>query len=322
MPKVTESTNITTYIEYIYKGNPQMVTYLTEGKGLSYEWIDITDPQPDEVWEIARKYGLHEESVADCLQPGHLPKYEQFRNYTFIILRVYLEANAEADTVRELTNKISVFINENTIITIHRNPLQMVEYISGELLSEENCSLSRHVLTEVVKAALHSYDHPGDKLAQLIDYYETQVFLAKRKVTLLKGLYIIKRKLDVIRRLLLLTHDVVDKIDSAGNSNAYSRDARDLYIKQKSLFDSLSENANHLLNIYFNISAQRTNETMRVLTIFSVFFMPLTFIVGVYGMNFKFMPELTWKYGYPMSLGMMAIVIIVITIWFKRKKWM
>jgi len=61
---------------------------------------------------------------------------------------------------------------------------------------------------------------------------------------------------------------------------------------------------------------------MRVLTIFSVFFMPLTFIVGVYGMNFHYMPELSWKYGYPMSLGMMAVVIIVITIWFKRKKWM
>lgn len=322
MAKVTETTNITAYIEYIYNGIAHMVKYLTEAKGLSYEWIDITDPQPEEMWEIARQYGLHEESVADCLQPGHLPKYEQFRNYTFIILRVYMELNADADTVRELTNKISVFINEKTIITIHRNPLSIIEHISAELLSEEECSRSHHVLTEIVKAALHSYDLPGDKLSQLIDYYETQVFLAKRKVTLLKGLYIIKRKLDVIRRLLLLTHDVVDKIDSANNSNAYSRDARDLYIKQRSLFESLSENANHLLNIYFNISAQRTNETMRVLTIFSVFFMPLTFIVGVYGMNFHYMPELSWKYGYPTSLALMALVIIVITIWFKRKKWM
>lgn len=299
-----------------------MVAYLTAGKDCAYEWIDITDPQPDEMWDIARKYSLHEASVADCLQPGHLPKYEQFRNYTFIILRVYYEANNEADTVKELTNKISVFINEKTIITIHRNPLQVIDFISGELLSEDGCKLSHQVLTEIVKAALHTYDQPGDKLAQLIDYYETQVFLARRKVSLLKGMYIIKRKVDVIRRLLLLTYEVVDKIDSANASNAYSRDLRDLYIKQKSLFDSLAENANHLLNIYFNISAQRTNETMRVLTIFSVFFMPLTFIVGVYGMNFRHMPELNWKYGYPLAWGAMAVVTIIISIWFKRQKWM
>lgn len=299
-----------------------MVAYLTAGKDCEYEWIDITDPQPDEMWDIARKYGLHEASVTDCLQPGHLPKYEQFRNYTFIILRVYFEISPDADTVRELTNKISIFINEKTIITIHRNPLTVIDYISSELLSEEGCKLSHHVLTEIAKAALHTYEQPGEKLNQLIDYYETQVFLAKRKVSLLKGLYIIKRKLDVIRRLLLLTYEVVDKIDNTHASNAYSRDLRDLFVKQKSLFDSLAENANHLLNIYFNISAQRTNETMRVLTIFSVFFMPLTFIVGIYGMNFRFMPELTWKYGYPASLATMAVVTVIIYIWFRRKKWM
>jgi len=299
-----------------------MITNLTAGKGCSYEWIDIVDPQPSEVWEVARQYGLHEASVADSLQPGHLPKYEQLRNYTFIILRVYLESANDADTVRELTNKISIFITDKYIITIHRNPLAMVDYISSELLSEDECRLPQHVLTEIVKAALHTYDDPGEKLTQLLEYYETQVFLNARKVSLLKGLYIIKRKLDVIRRLLLLTYDVVDKIDPVSTSNAYSRDVRDLFVKQKSLYDSLSENANHLVNIYFNISSQRTNETMRVLTIFSVFFMPLTFIVGIYGMNFQHMPELAWKYGYPMSLGMMLVVIIVIYLWFRRKKWL
>jgi magnesium transporter len=84
----------------------------------------------------------------------------------------------------------------------------------------------------------------------------------------------------------------------------------------------MSENANHLLNIYFNISSQRTNETMRVLTIFSVFFMPLTFIVGIYGMNFHNMPELGWKWGYPLTLATMAVVTIIIYLWFRRKKWL
>jgi len=299
-----------------------MVNNITAGTGCSYEWIDITDPQAGELWQIARQYGLHEESVADCLQPGHLPKYEHLKNYTFIILRVYMETGKDADTVQALTNKIAIFTNDEFIITIHRNPIPSLTQLSSYLLSEDECKLPQHVLIEILKAGLHTYDEPGKELTSLMEYYETQVFLTARKVSLLKGLYLIKRKLDVIRRLLLLTHDVVDKIDPPGSTNAYTRDVRDLYVKQRSLYESLSENANQLLNIYFNISAQRTNETMRVLTIFSVFFMPLTFIVGIYGMNFQHMPELTWKYGYPMTLGAMGLIIIVIYTWFRRKKWL
>ncbi len=299
-----------------------MVSNLTEGKDCSYEWIDITDPKPDELWQIAKKYGLQEESVLDCMQRGHLPKYEQLKNYTFIILRIYLDIEKDADTVQELTNKIAIFITDKFIITIHRNYLPALELLGRELLNEKECSKPQHVLVEIVKSGLHTYDDPGKQLTELIEYYETQVFLTTRKVSLLKGMYLIKRKLDVIRRLLLLTHDIVDKIDAPGSINAYTRDVRDLYVKQKSLFDSLSENTNHLMNIYFNISSQRTNETMRVLTIFSVFFMPLTFIVGIYGMNFHNMPELSWQYGYPATIAAMAIVTIIIYTWFRRKKWL
>jgi magnesium transporter len=122
--------------------------------------------------------------------------------------------------------------------------------------------------------------------------------------------------------MLLLTQEIIDKIDPADASNAYTRDVRDMHVKQKNLYDVLSENSNHLLNIYFNISSQRTNKTMRVLTIFSVFFMPLTFIAGIYGMNFQYMPELRWKYGYPAMLALMAVVVVAIYIWFRKKRWL
>ena len=302
-----------------------MIRDLSEKNNPEYEWIDITAPQEEELYKIAAKYNLHEASVRDCLQSGHLPKYERFKGYTFIILRVYYPAaenEEEADTVQELTNKIAIFIADHFIITIHRNEWTPIDYISNEYVCGGDCKHPTHVLNEIVKAGLHSYDRPIVQLTNAIEFYETQVFLKNRNVSLIKGLYFVKRKLDVIKRLLLLTHDIIDKIDPKETSNAYSRDCRDLYIKQQSLFDSLSEQTNNLLNIYFNISSQRTNETMRVLTIFSVFFMPLTFIVGVYGMNFKFMPELEWRYGYPTAIGAMVLVTVLVYIWFKKKKWM
>jgi magnesium transporter len=301
-----------------------MIRKLAEKNGLPYEWIDLFDPENEEVHQVAEQYGLHEASVTDALQADHIPKYERLKNYTFIILRIYSpqEHEEEADTVKELTNKITIFIADHYIITIHRKEWEALQTISEELVMKGECNKPSHVLNEIVKAGLLTFDAPAAKLTKHIEFFEENIFLKDRKKPIIKGLYFMKRKVDVLRRILLLSYDIIDKIDPPANSNAYTRDIRDLYVKQQSLFDSLFENTNHLLNIYFNISAHKTNEIIRVLTLFSVFFLPLTFIVGIYGMNFDFMPELKWKLGYPGALGLMVVVTLLIYTWFKRKKWL
>jgi magnesium transporter len=104
--------------------------------------------------------------------------------------------------------------------------------------------------------------------------------------------------------------------------NIYTQDLRDIYSRTNTLFRNIGENTAQLLSVYFNIESNHTNEIMRTLTIISVFFMPLTFIVGVYGMNFKYMPELDWRIGYPAVWLLMLVVSILIYIWFKRKRWL
>ena len=128
--------------------------------------------------------------------------------------------------------------------------------------------------------------------------------------------------MDLLKQMLLLSYDIIDKLDSQDEGNVESRDTRDLFIKLQSMLISRSDNLHQLLDIYFSSSSQRTNETIQVLTIFSVFFMPMTFIVGLYGMNFEFMPEIKWKMGYPGVLLLIAIINGLIYIWFKRKKWL
>ncbi|RYE11964.1 MAG: magnesium transporter CorA, partial [Sphingobacteriales bacterium] len=114
---------------------------------------------------------------------------------------------------------------------------------------------------------------------------------------------------------------IIDNID-AEKGDVNTRDTRDLYVRLQNIYDSLSDNTNHLLNLYFNVSAQRTNDTVRILTVFSVFFMPLTFIVGIYGMNFEFMPELHSRVGYPVVIGVMVAITLLIYLWFRRKGWL
>lgn len=300
-----------------------MTAYFTTKSDKGYEWIDLVAPGKDELQTIAGKYQLHDASLNDSLQPDHLPKFEHLKGYIFIILRFYTEdKDAEADTVQELTDKIAIFISKEFIVTIHRNELQPLQQINEEYIKQGECKNTSHVLNEIVKACLLTFEVPARKLTRAIEYYEEHIFLKHRKVPLLRGLYFLKRKVDVIQRVLLLSYDIIDNIDAAGTSTVYTRDIRDLYVKQQSIFDALASNTNHLLTIYFNISSQRTNEIIRVLTIFSVFFMPLTFIVGIYGMNFDFMPELRWKLGYPGVLLLMAIVVTSIFVWFKKKKWL
>jgi len=300
-----------------------MIKTYTSTAESGFEWIDMIAPAASEVQQIAEKLGLHEASVEDALQPDHLPKYEKLRDYNFVILRIYsVTRDSEADTVQELTNKIAIFFSDKFMVTVHKYEWEDIKKIDHEFLKNGDCKNTFHLFNEIIRYGLMTFDAPASKLNRTIDYLEEKVFLKTKNVPLLKSMYFLKRKVDVIRRILLLSNDIIDHLDPPGSSNEYTRDIRDLYVKQQSIFDSLAENTNHLVGIYFNISSQRTNETIRVLTIFSVFFMPLTFIVGIYGMNFKFMPELSSKWGYPGVMISMLVIVIAIYIWFKRKNWL
>lgn len=285
-----------------------------------FDWIDLTSPENEELERVAEQYQLHETSVHDCLQPDHLPKYEKIDGYAFIIFRIYSEKEAlEADTVQELTNKVAIFYSGGYIITIHRNELNFISELA-QTVGQGKCKRVSHLLNLLIRACLMTYDAPSSKLAKAIDYYEENVFLRNRKIPLLKGLYYLRRKIDLVKRMLILSYDIIDSIDAKGDVN--TRDTRDLYVKLQNVYDSLNDNINQLLTVYFSTASQRTNEIMRVLTIFSVFFMPLTFIVGIYGMNFKFMPELDWKYGYPAVILLMVFITAVVFLWFKKKGWL
>jgi Mg2+ and Co2+ transporters len=296
-----------------------MLNHIVEHK--DFEWIDIIDPSNEELTGVAEKYKLHPALVNDCLQPDHLPKYERMENYSFIIFRIHTQNNVvEADSVQELTHKIAFFYSDKFVITVHRKEHPLFIPVI-ELVKTGKCSSSLELLNALISACLNTYTEPLNKLAKSVDYYEEIVFLRPKRVPLLKGLYYLKRKIDLLKRMLILSFEIIDAVDSE-EGNVNTRDTRDQYVKFQHMLEALAENIHQLLAIYFSASSQKTNETMRVLTIFSVFFMPLTFIVGIYGMNFDFMPELRWKMGYPGVMGLMVVVTVLIFFWFKKKGWL
>ena len=289
----------------------------------SFKWLDILAPTPEELREIATQYGIHEAFIQDVLQPEHLPKYEPVGNTSFYILRYYAESETtELDTIQGLTNKIAIFQTDDLVVTIHRRETDLIENLKKDLIDSGKCKGVFHLLNRLIKAVFLSYERPASEFNRKIDALESNTFLNKDRQPILKDLYIVKRQIEACRVVLIHSKDILERVDDPEHQDPNTRDTRDLYIRVLTLFNTMSENANHLMTLYFSISAQRTNEVVRVLTIFSVFFMPLTFIVGIYGMNFEFMPELGWKVGYPSVMIFMAIVTFTIFLWFRRKNWL
>ncbi len=286
------------------------------------EWIDIFNPDEAEIEEISKKFNLNAYTLMDSLDPDHLPKYEEHKNIHFFIVRLISKRDRHQQTVTELSSKIAVFYNDNFIITIHKSAQPTMKKLRKHFRDTKNISPAT-IAVGILGEALRSFEIPALQLGNEIDVFESKVFLKKNvPQDLIEGIYFLKRKAGLCKKLLLLSREVVNHIKIEEENQPALEDVRDLHVKLLNLFDQVQDDANNLLNIYLSLSSRKTNDVMKILTIFSVFFMPLTFIAGIYGMNFKFMPELNYKFAYPIALLSMVIISIVIFIWFKRKKWL
>ncbi len=284
-------------------------------------WIDILNPSKEEMEKLSKEYALDEHIVRDCMEPEHLPKYELVDDVHFLILRFYApEEDKAVPTIQELTNKIAIFYTDKFIITIHRKELSFVDDILKKF-STKKCSSITELVVKIIWHALETFSKPAILLSDKVDFYESEIMLRKSSEDQVQTLYLIKHKASVIHKVLMLMAEPINHQHPEKKDKSAVQDMRDQYLKMLTLHNQVLDDVNNLMNLTMSISAKRTNEVMRVLTIFSVFFMPLTFIAGIYGMNFKFMPELNHKWSYPAVLFVMALVTVIIYFWFKRKRW-
>jgi magnesium transporter len=274
-------------------------------------WLDAVDPGPEELSELAGDYGLHPLAVKDCLDPEHLPKHEVFENHTFVILRAVDEsADRAAGTVQELTRKIAVFYGAGFLITIHRKDQAWLSGLQQRCLmglshkqAARSEGIQAHLLTQLFNAALDTYQRPLETIETRLDLFDAKVFEGRNEPgpafrADLRDIHRLKRQLTLCKRLLWRTVDVTQRmVPGAGRASTLFRDVQENAESYHFYADELLDDANTLLTVQLSLASHRTSEVMRVLTVFSVFFLPLTFIVGVYGMNFDWMPELRQHWG-------------------------
>jgi len=172
----------------------------------------------------------------------------------------------------------------------------------------------------LVHKMLNSYQPPLDELDKRIEEFEKIIFLKNDAKVSMEDLYYLKMQTRITKKLLVIFQHVMEQLEVGKKNKSAVQDFKDRLIQLILKYDEVLENANNLLNTYHSVNSKKTNDTIKLLTVFSAFFLPLTFIVGIYGMNFENMPELTWEYGYFFTLGLMSFISIFIFVWVKKNR--
>ncbi len=288
---------------------------VTEKVFESFKWIDIENPIKEDLEKINKEHGLNYYLIKDSLEKGHLPKYEKNNHVDFYIFRAYTsDIQFKIDEVGEMSNKIAFFLFEDKLITIHRAQFSFLN------IQEVQQIKMNELFLRIVRSMIETFQKPTIDLANKINDIERIIFLKDYRAVVLEELYFIKSQSRILKKVLQITQSVIEQSSQMLTPSSQLQDIKDNLLQLLTYNEESVENTNQLMSTYLSISDQKNNEVVRLLTIFSAFFLPLTFIAGVYGMNFNFMPELNWKWGYFFSLALMFIVVVIIYLWFRRKR--
>lgn len=289
------------------------------------EWVDVQKPTKEDLAYLHKTYGINKFHLEDAIDPSHLPKFEEVDNVKFFLTREYIDLQRKnLNGVNDVSTKLGIFIVGKTIITIHRTDNNSIKELATELTNNQE----QYTGTTPDKLALFlglkvmkSFDDESRRLIDTVDKIETEIFLQNSlNYNPIKKLYKIKRKAGLNTRVLQMSGEWMNAFKKL---NLKDIEIADLIDKQKDViadFDHLNSQITNLISMYIALSDQKANQVMKLLAIYSVYFLPITFIAGLYGMNFDVMPELHQKYGYFITLAVMAAIVFATFIFFKKKK--
>lgn len=281
----------------------------------SFTWIDILNPDKGQLNELANQYGLDMLQIRDSIEVGHLPKIESYPDYTFLILRAFTgDLTQRSASLNKLTNKVAFFVSANRLITIRRVDFDFFHEVSDDFQQVDA------LLISLIKNILKTYDQPISLLAKKVELLEKTIFVRSGVNVSLEEIYYHKAQTRLAKKNLQYAQQVVVQLEVKDKFKPGLQDLKDRLLGLTHACDEVIDDTNNLMTTHLSLNAQKNNEVMKLLTVFSVFFLPLTFIVGVYGMNFTHMPELEMRYAYFVVIGVMVAIVVWIYIWFKKRK--
>ncbi|QKG79253.1 magnesium/cobalt transporter CorA [Tenuifilum thalassicum] len=291
-------------------------------------WINIVGlHKVDVIEKIGRFFNLHLLVLEDILNVNQRPKVEYSDEYLFVVLRMltYNELSHQVDS-----EQVSMVLGKNFVFTFQERKVDVFEPIRHRIRNKTGLIVKNkadYLLYALIDIIVDNYFVILEKIGEEVEILEEDVLLNPSQ-EVVHTIHRLKRNLLELRKSIWPLREVLNVLNkdetSVINRNTaiYFRDIHDHTIQVIDIVETLRDMVAGLLDVYLSSVSNRMNEIMKVLTIIATIFIPLTFIAGVYGMNFKYMPELNWRFGYPMSVALMLIVGILMVIYFRRKKWL
>ena len=289
------------------------------------KWLEITSlDNRDLINKIGKKFNLHPLVIEDILSEDHMPKLEDYEDYLFLIVE---GLNLRDDSELEV-EQFSFILFKDLVISFQQgdsNPFASVlsRMSEGSNIRKNGADDLLYALTDNI---VDNYYLVVEKIGEKIDEVEDEVLLNPQR-DILQEIYKLKRNLIYIRKTLWPMRNVIsnlsknefDLIDE--RTLYYFRDIYDHIIQMIDIIETYRDICSGMLDTYLSSISNKTNDIMKVLTIFTTIFIPLTFIAGVYGMNFRYLPELNWKYGYASFWIISAIITGFMLRYFRKKNW-
>lgn len=289
------------------------------------EWIDVEQPTVEDLHFLHNHYNINELLLEDTTDPNHLPKYEESDGVKFFLTRENTELERQGlNSTSDITTKIGIFLIDNHIITVHRLKNKSIYRTLQDINNsrEKDEYKSQDIALVLALKIIKTFDDESKLLMDKMDEMESEIFLNQKvNSNQIHRLYRLKRRAGLNTRVLNLSSDWINNFKKLDLEDVEIADLLDKHKDVIADFDHLNAQANNLTSMYLALSDQKANQVMKLLAMFSVYFLPITFIAGVYGMNFDIMPELHHKYGYYFTLGLMGLIVLITFVYFRTKKW-
>lgn len=277
--------------------------------------------------DIGKHFDIHALVLEDILNTHQRPKFEEFEDYLYIVLKALTIGSDEFTVEYE---QISLLLLKNFVFTFKEKPDAIFDPILNRLDNDKSHirNLGADYLTYIIMdTVVDEYFVLQDSFDELIESIEDEL-LSNPSIATLAVIQKIKRELIFLRRSISPLRELIAAIQRSESeliedrTKRYFGDVYDHAIRIIEAMESYRDLITGMLDIYLSSVSNKMNETMKVLTVFASIFIPLTFIAGVYGMNFEYMPELKWKWSYPVLWSVFIGVSVFLLGYFKRKKWL
>jgi len=304
----------------------QLKEALVDDTGLL--WVSLENPSTAEFQSILGDlFHFHPLAIEDCQSTGfQTPKVDDYGEYLFIVVLGLSFNQTKSELV---TEEFDLFLGKNYVVTSFNSPrMPAVEKLKQRLKRDERLLTNGadslcHALIDII---VDDYSEPLEILESELETLEDSVLSKPQAETLEKILHL-KHSIMAVRRVVAPQREIINHLSRDDyplidlQSRLYFRDIYDHLVRVYDWVDILRDMATNALEVYLNATSLRLNEVMKALTIVSTIFLPLAFVAGVYGMNFHFMPEISWKWGYPMAWLIFLAIAIGMLAFFRRRKW-